>query len=99
MSLFPEMHAGTVPLHCHVPPFRHAPYGDEFTLHAWPMFDGAPLQLPHTPFPHTCVPALQLPHPRDVPLMQVQPSFATPLQLSSLPGSHVSFAFAVMLHE
>jgi hypothetical protein len=32
------------------------------------------------------------------PISQTQPSFAVPLQLSSFPATHVSFAAGMMLH-
>jgi len=58
----------------------------------------APTQAPHDPAVQVCVPRLQIPTlaagPQAwvVPATQVHPSFGTPLQLSSLPVSQVSFA-------
>jgi hypothetical protein len=65
--------------------------------------DGVMLQLPQAPPPHVSVPLAHLPtrlsaeHARVWPLMQAQPSFVLPLQLSSLPEAQVSEDDGVML--
>jgi hypothetical protein len=58
---------------------------------------GAMLHGPHAPAEHVVMPAAHLPLAPSasaqllvVPLMQVHPSFATPLQFPSLPGSQPS---------
>jgi hypothetical protein len=64
---------------------------------------GAMLQAPHAPLPHVCVPPAHVPfappaeQARVWPLMQVQPSFATPLHVLSSPLTHVSEAAGAML--
>lgn len=58
----------------------------------------APLQSPQLPPVQVWIPRLQIPTAAAgpqawvVPATQVHPSLGTPLQLSSLPGSQVSFA-------
>jgi hypothetical protein len=104
--------AGHAACSCQNPSWSHS-YGTSFRHSRWPGVQSAlhtpsPLQRPGQSETAAHVPSLVqervwvLGFPAThsvVPIRHSQPSLATPLQLSSLPGSQVSAAAGAMLHS